>query len=207
MSSSQESLPIPSSFCLSFKEGFAGHPRGWESALACAWVSGVTLDFCHREARSPLSQRKGWNERVLACDGGSLPCVASTGYSTNTGSVLGWDGIRQEPRLSPCCWRGARWRCWLMQLPDAVVCAVIWLAAVFNIHEEHWRKRLPCLFSIKLLKASMEHRFLHILWFQMLLFCYYKMVQAFMMTLTIRKEDLVFCGIIAAVREKTGKEN
>lgn len=211
----QESLVVTLSFCLlPFMEGFAGHLRAWESALACAWVSGVTVDFCHREAWSlchkgrdgaPLeSDCHWWNKWILARGRDSFPCVVSTGHSTNTGLILGWDGIRGA-RALPLLLLRVR-----MLLADAVVCAVIWLAAVFNIHEEHWRKRLPCLFSIKLLEAYMEHWFLLVLWFQMLLFCYYKMVQVFVTTLTIQKEDLgFFCvkSIIAAVREKTGKEN
>lgn len=63
-SSSQESLALPSSFCMLFVEGFAGHARAWESASACAWVSGVPLGFCHPKALlPPLAQRQGWNPR------------------------------------------------------------------------------------------------------------------------------------------------
>lgn len=66
-----------------------------------------------------------------------------------------------------------------MLLPDAVVWVAIWLAAVFNIHEEQWRKSLPCLFSVRLLKAYMEH--LYVLWFLNAVgFYYYEMVQIFM---------------------------
>lgn len=122
----QESLVVTLSFCLlPFMEGFAGHLRAWESALACASVSGVTVDFCHRVAWSFFVTKGGmeppWRATVTGETNGYWPVAGTASpvwLAQATAQTQGWslaEMASEEHGLSPCSC--SVWGCcWLMQL-------------------------------------------------------------------------------------------
>lgn len=76
-----------------------------------------------------------WTNQYLPLGKNSFPCVVTKIYNINI-SLFFWLMAFDQSRgflTCSCLWGSGL--SFLMSLPDAVVCVVIWLAAVFNIHE------------------------------------------------------------------------